>query len=142
MQEVKEEPIQDTDVRREVMKVQTDERNLEKLGPTYLQETRQYRESTQHMNEDWFSTSNFQDAMKASPESLWLDLIVHLLWLTGETMTMIITLIVMKSMVVWKGTWNKFRTTAWSFRMYLQRNFFLQLIKHPENRRVKNDVLA
>jgi len=70
MQEVKEEPIQDTDVRREVMKVQTDERNLEKLGPTYLQETRQYRESTQHMNEDWFSTSNFQDAMKASPESL------------------------------------------------------------------------
>jgi hypothetical protein len=94
------------------------------------------------MNEDWFSTSNFQDAMKASPESLWLDLIVHLLWLTGETMAMIITLIVMKSMVVWIGTWNKFRTTAWSFRMYLQRTIFLQLIKHPENRRVKNDVLA
>jgi hypothetical protein len=46
MQEVKEEPIQDTDVWREVMKVQTDERNLEKLGPAYLQETRKYREST------------------------------------------------------------------------------------------------
>jgi hypothetical protein len=50
MQEVKVEPIQDTDVQREVMNVQTDERNVEKLGPTYLQETIQYRESTQHMN--------------------------------------------------------------------------------------------
>jgi len=49
MQEV-EEPIQDTDVQREVMKVQTNERNLERLGLTYLQETIQYRESTQHMN--------------------------------------------------------------------------------------------
>jgi hypothetical protein len=49
MQEVKEEPIQDIDVQREVMKVQTNERHLEKLGLTYLQETIRYRESTQHM---------------------------------------------------------------------------------------------
>jgi hypothetical protein len=49
MQEVKEEPIQDIDVQRKVMKVQTNERNLEKLGPTYLEETIQYKESTQHM---------------------------------------------------------------------------------------------
>jgi hypothetical protein len=50
MQEVKEEPIQDIDVQREVMKVKTNERNLGKLGPTYFQETIRYRESTQHMN--------------------------------------------------------------------------------------------